>query len=277
NRNDNRNATDVNNRNDNRNATDVNNRNDNRFGNQRKYDPNSKGYNGGGQGQNVQGRGAQNGQGQYVQSRVNVQDNRGSNQRGNNNASRNNQQFGQRLVGHTQDERNAFYNANRGLNDSLTRQYAGLSMSEILMGKRERPIAQPLPREQLTPESIVKFCRQGKWGYKDWKGNVLIQPTFDEAYSFYEGMACVERAGKLGFINAKGEVVIDFVYDTATSFSEGFASVTKDEKTGYIDKDGKQVIDFVYEIATPFHDGRAVVFVDGRWGVLGADFKVMWR
>lgn len=170
------------------------------------------------------------------------------------------------------------YQVNKGLNDSLSRQYAGMTINEILQGKRTRPVVARAERPPLTPESLVKFCRKGSWGYKDWKGNVLIAPTFDEAYPFSEGLACVEKDGKLGYIDRNGDIVIDYRYDTATNFCQGLASVTLGDKSGYIDPQGNQVIDFIFEIATAFADDKAIVYADGRWGVLNREtLKVFWR
>ena len=167
---------------------------------------------------------------------------------------------------------------NKKLNDSLTKMYQGLTIDEILNGKRERPKHNNQPQKaKLTPESIVKFCRKGKWGYKDYKGNVLIQPVYQEAFAFSEGLACVEKDEKIGFINEKGEIVIDYQYDTATSFSEGLAAVTLEEKTGYIDKEGNWVIKPLYDIATPFVEDKAIVMLDKRWGVLSKNGEVFWR
>lgn len=168
-------------------------------------------------------------------------------------------------------------NVNRGLNDSLTRQYAGMTINEIIMGKRQRPPKVMPEREKLTAESIIKFYRKGKWGYKDWKGNVLIQPQFDEAFAFSEGLACVEKEEKLGYIDMTGNIVIDYKYDCASSFKNGMAVVVVDEKCGYIDKEGNYVIEPTFDIATPFEDGRAIVRAEGRWGVLTEDEKILWR
>ena len=164
------------------------------------------------------------------------------------------------------------------LNEYLTRQYAGLTMSQILMGKRERPIVEKIERPPLTEKSLIKFCRKGKWGYKDWKGNVIVPPSYEEAFGFFEERACVEMQGKLGYIDRQNNLIIDFKYDCATSFSEGLASVTVGEKSGYIDIEGNQVVDFIYDIATPFSDGKAIVRLDGRWGVLSREnLSVFWR
>lgn len=156
--------------------------------------------------------------------------------------------------------------------------YDNVSLYELVYGKRERPVAEKPQKEQLTPDSIVKFCRQGKWGYKDWKGNVLIKPVYDDAYSFHEDRACVEKDGLLGYIDRKNQLVIDYKYDSATSFSEGLAAVSIGEKSGYIDKDGAEVLPMEFDVATAFENGKAIVRQDGRWGVLDREtLKVLWR
>lgn len=156
--------------------------------------------------------------------------------------------------------------------------YDNVNLHDLVFGKRERPAPEKPQKEQLTPDSIVKFCRQGKWGYKDWKGNVLIQPVYDNAYSFHEDRACVEKDGLLGYIDRKNQLVIDYKYDSATSFSEGLAAVSVGEKTGYIDKDGAEVLPMEFDVATAFENGKAIVREDGRWGVLDREtLKVLWR
>lgn len=147
---------------------------------------------------------------------------------------------------------------------------------KFLVGERER---EQFKWEEPEPEKleIFKFCRNGKWGYKNQKGAVVIQPAFDEAFQFSDGFACVEKQDKLGFIDKEGNVVIDFIYDCANSFSDGLACVTKDDKTGYIDQEGKYVFEPIYEKGTPFKDGKAMIKQDGKWGVLSKDGSIYWR
>ena len=148
-------------------------------------------------------------------------------------------------------------------------------LAEFLHGEKKRP-EQVDQNEPIKKPDLIKFCRKGKWGYKDHKGNVVISPLFDEAFYFSEDMACVEKDGKLGFINKKGDLVIDYKYDVATSFSEGLAAVTINDKTGYIDKQDNIVFDMKYDIATQFEDGKAMINQNGQWGVLSKDGSVYW-
>ena len=85
-------------------------------------------------------------------------------------------------------------------------------------------------------------------------------------------MAGVKLNGKWGFIDKTGRMVIPAVYDDATAFSEGLVAVTVNGKTGFIDKTGKMVIpavydagDLKYEDAYYFENGTAAVCQDGEW------------
>ena len=55
----------------------------------------------------------------------------------------------------------------------------------------------------------------GKWGFVDTKGNVVIEPQYEAARSFSNGFAAVKSNGKWGFIDTKGKMCIDPVFDEA--------------------------------------------------------------
>ncbi|MCS7073372.1 MAG: WG repeat-containing protein [Bacteroidia bacterium] len=66
--------------------------------------------------------------------------------------------------------------------------------------------------------------------------------------------------GKVGYINQQGKIVIPLIYDYAYPFSDGLAAVRKDGSTGYIDKTGKVVIPFQkYFTGGQFKDGMTWV------------------
>lgn len=87
-------------------------------------------------------------------------------------------------------------------------------------------------------------------------------------YEFCEGLALIEKDGKYGFIDTSGEVVIPFEYDDAQSFSEGLAFVQKNYKSGYIDKTCKVVIPLTYDYGNgSFSEGLAAVRKDTSPGI----------
>lgn len=73
-----------------------------------------------------------------------------------------------------------------------------------------------------------------KWGYIDKSGEWVIEPEYDDACVFSDGLGLVHSEDKgVGFVNAQGELVMSG-YTGATSFSEGVAFVwgkPDDEKT----------------------------------------------
>lgn len=59
-----------------------------------------------------------------------------------------------------------------------------------------------------------------KWGYLDLAGNIVIQPEYERATDFSEGLAAVQLAGKWGYIDKFGKHVIDFDYYSAAEAFE---------------------------------------------------------
>jgi len=80
-----------------------------------------------------------------------------------------------------------------------------------------------------------------KYGFIDPEGHLVIQPQFDQTLSFSEDLAGVKVAGRWGFINKSGQMVIEPQYKFALSFSQRLASVSSGKVSGYIDKTGKMV------------------------------------
>jgi hypothetical protein len=99
----------------------------------------------------------------------------------------------------------------------------------------------------------------GIWGYIDTSGTMVIEPQYDDARIFSEGLAPVEIDGRWGYIDIHGNMVIDLQFEDAGIFSEGLAAVMVGEKWGYIDKNGNMVIEPQYEDAGYFSEGLAPV------------------
>jgi hypothetical protein len=85
-------------------------------------------------------------------------------------------------------------------------------------------------------------------GFVDNKGQIVIEPMFEGASDFSDGLALVQKSSneKIGYIDKTGKFIIQPNYDKANSFSDGLAAVfineLEDSKHGYIDKTGKIVI-----------------------------------
>lgn len=103
----------------------------------------------------------------------------------------------------------------------------------------------------------------GKWGYRlleDW----AIQPRFEAAGDFSEGIAPVRLGGKWGYIGKDGKSVIPYKYEFAALLKDGLARVALMGKYGFIDKNGEVVIPYKYAYALDFENGLAPVRVGAK-------------
>lgn len=107
----------------------------------------------------------------------------------------------------------------------------------------------------------------GKWGYKQFD-EWVIQPRFDAAGDFQDGIAAVSLGGKWGYIGKDGTNSIPFKYEQAGPLIDGLARVKLYGKWGYIDKTGTTVIPLKYAMATDFSDGLAQVVFNGNNGYI---------
>ena len=105
-------------------------------------------------------------------------------------------------------------------------------------------------------EGLVRIVSSGKIGFADQRGKIIIQPQFDYAQSFREGIAAVclechtEKAdaehsmmvgGRWGYINRRGRIIVPVEYQRVEHFFEnGTGRVLRsNNKWSRVDKRGK--------------------------------------
>lgn len=114
-----------------------------------------------------------------------------------------------------------------------------------------------------------------KYGYRDGSGSVVINPQFEYASKFSEGLASVRiSAGREGYIDKRGSLVISPTFAAAWDFSGGLAAAARasqsggDPKWGFIDKRGSFVIPPQFDDTNSFYDGLALVKVGDFYGYI---------
>ena len=71
--------------------------------------------------------------------------------------------------------------------------------------------------DNLFPEdgkALAAVMVDGRWGFIDRWGNMIIEPNFKEVGEFSDGLVPVKTEEKWGFVNASGEMVIEPFFDT---------------------------------------------------------------
>src|ERR1035441_2919000 len=96
---------------------------------------------------------------------------------------------------------------------------------------------------------------QGKYGFIDKGGKLVVQPQFEDAGLFDHGLAPVMMGGKWGYVDRKGRLAIAPQFDVADPFSDGLALVGLQQRFGYIDTAGRMAINPQFAGAGRFVDG----------------------
>lgn len=141
---------------------------------------------------------------------------------------------------------------------------------------------------ESSPSEPLVIVQDGKYGYINHQGKIVIRPQFVWGIDFWQGLAevyvcgrvvsldpsgafhprrlalagelAVKRFdGKVGFVDAGGQIKIPPTFDDALPFSEGFAAVQVNNKWGFIDTQGHLVIRPQFAGAYYFSEGVATV------------------
>ncbi len=126
-----------------------------------------------------------------------------------------------------------------------------------------------------NPDDWDTFEKNGKEGYEDEDGNVVIEAQFDSADLFEEGVAVVKIGEKRGMINARGEYILKPEYDYIYGVTEGLILVEKNDLSGFVSSDGTFVIPLMYDYASEFSEGLSSVSLDGKCGFIDTNNKTI--
>jgi hypothetical protein len=89
----------------------------------------------------------------------------------------------------------------------------------------------------------------------DKSGKITINPQFDAAGDFSDGMALVKSANRFGYIDKSGKFVINPQFQGAGNFHAGLAPVWTCDRRGYINKSGKYVWNSMQAASNPADTG----------------------
>lgn len=125
---------------------------------------------------------------------------------------------------------------------------------------------------------------EGKWGFVDTTGSLVISAQFDGAGRFFgdRGTVCIgdqnscegsleegQIAGhRWGLIDKRGTIVVVPQFESEPIFSEGYSPVKVGNQWGYIDAGGTMQVKPRFGEAEPFSEGLAAVKIDGKWGFI---------
>ena len=136
--------------------------------------------------------------------------------------------------------------------------------------------------------TLFEIIQNGKYGFIDSKGKIVIKTEFDFITDFSENLAAFKMGGKWGFIDKKGNYVVNPQFDEVLDFHHGLAAVSVGGKPsqigralvggkwGFIDKKGKYIANPQFDKVHYFRDGWAAVCVGGKPNTIGVPVGGKW-
>jgi len=180
-----------------------------------------------------------------------------------------------------------------------------LKLSVNISGEIEKELPETIERvwqhflfERFQPyveenrHLLVSFEEDGKWGYKNNKGRVMIQPTYHLAGQFNQyGLAAVVDDSGWVYISMNGRRILKpYIIDNGPDyFSEGLARFINRGKIGFMDEGGTIVISANFEFVLPFSEGLAAYCTgckpvsedeylrieEGKWGYINKTGEIV--
>jgi hypothetical protein len=101
------------------------------------------------------------------------------------------------------------------------------------------------------------------------KGEVIIEPKYDELYRFDQEHYLFEKNGLKGLLSIDGKPFVPATYSAIDLFHEGIAAVNKSEKWGFIDIQGNEIIPCQFsEYKNGFNNGSISVRLPNQWNII---------
>ena len=89
-------------------------------------------------------------------------------------------------------------------------------------------------------EGYAYYCVDGKYGYVDETGALVIEPIYQDAGYVKDGRAIVSAGSRYGVIDMDGNEIIPIVYDYV-EYDDSCFIILQDEEISYYNRDGEQI------------------------------------
>lgn len=129
--------------------------------------------------------------------------------------------------------------------------------------KAEDGVKTPEAQGRLFPVQV-----NGKWGYIDRSGTLIVPPQFEAAEPFAEGLGVVKRLGRYGAVQSDGTMAIQPIFSKLHPPSEGLLAYQESGRWGFLSSSGRKVIETRFEEVRPIHEGLARVKSGGKYGFI---------
>lgn len=124
---------------------------------------------------------------------------------------------------------------------------------------------------QLFSEGLAPYKLNGKWGFLNSSEELVIQPVFDEVLPFRNGVTAVRDGNRWALIDKSGVKIESLKYTNIKRLKSGKYLMISESGVGLNDAEGHQVMLPMYEQLQDIGNGKAIIRKNGKWGVINYD------
>jgi hypothetical protein len=117
----------------------------------------------------------------------------------------------------------------------------------------------------FTPGDPLVVVQDGKYGYIDHEGRIVIKPQFIWGTWFSKGLATVYLCGREVSIDRTGKILPKRI-----ALEGELVPKPKDKKVGFVDSSGEFRIAPTFDDVMPFAESLAAVKVGPKWGFINS-------
>ncbi len=140
---------------------------------------------------------------------------------------------------------------------------------------RELPAIQQAEWTGPSSEGFRPVRRNGRYGFINDAGLLMIPNRYEDATPFSEGRAGIKIRNKWGFIDRNDRIAVQPVYDKVLPFVGNTAKVCLKNKWGLIDRDGKILVPIRYDSLSVLPSGRVLVGLEGFYGLFNMNGDIL--
>lgn len=130
------------------------------------------------------------------------------------------------------------------------------------------PLKSSILKELELNKLVLYPYQKGDYkGFIDPSGRFVINPDYDAATDFFEGLSVVSKNDSVFFINKENTNVFEKVYSDASVFKNGIAPVKENGKWYFINRQG-QTISKTYDEINELSNAVYVVKLRSKYGAL---------
>ncbi len=113
----------------------------------------------------------------------------------------------------------------------------------------------------------IQVYIKDKTGLIDSEGHIIIEPEYDNLYSYGDHLFVVSKNNKYGITDLKNNWILPIEYNSISKYHDVYVLYNQ-EKYGMLDEKGNRIMDDIYDMIRVTGSNSIIVGKDGKMGMI---------